>query len=184
MSIHLADYTHNPLEYLMGNDITFTVDLPPTLNEIISANRTIKRGKNKQVFVGAKQKENHTNKVARAAKKALRACPLHPVYLFVYYRVSSRSRDVDNIQACKKFILDGLVKAGILPKDSFAYIAPTITETFAFIGHSDKETVTIHMCDKEAYVKLVLSHINEITQNSLPGIGHAGHHLPVWKDIR
>jgi Holliday junction resolvase RusA-like endonuclease len=42
-----------------------------------------------------------------------------PVNFIIEYREASRRRDPDNFAAAKKFILDGLVQAGVLADDGW-----------------------------------------------------------------
>lgn len=41
-----------------------------------------------------------------------------PVRIYFTWREGDRRRDLDNVAFAKKFILDGLVKAGVLPDDN------------------------------------------------------------------
>lgn len=76
-----------------------------------------------QHFKQAKMKADAEARVVEAARSA----GLEPCKGRVFYRVTwyeaNRRRDLDNVAFGKKFIQDGLVKAGILENDSAAYIA-------------------------------------------------------------
>lgn len=75
---------------------------------------------NRNRFLGNQLKQRETNLVALYAKR-LKPCT-HPVVIdFEYYEPNAK-RDPDNIAAAKKFILDGLVVAGILPNDTQKWI--------------------------------------------------------------
>ena len=88
----------------------------PGLNEMIDA---AKKGKGKyQPY--ALMKEEYTTMIAWIAKKMPRFEKV--VLIITWYEPDSR-RDPDNIMAGQKFILDGLVAAGVLPGDSQKYIA-------------------------------------------------------------
>lgn len=71
----------------------------------------------------AKMKRDAEARVVEAA----RAAGLKPCKGRVFYRVTwyeqNRRRDLDNVAFGKKFIQDGLVKAGILENDSAEYVA-------------------------------------------------------------
>ncbi len=108
-----------------------TFKMPPGLNKIINNNRANYRA-------GAGMKKTWTNKAVNTCKEQARQCPIVPVYLAAHYRLSTRANDVDNIQSCKKFILDGIVKAGIMRDDNFTHVQPVIFETFEFIGVKNK----------------------------------------------
>jgi Holliday junction resolvase RusA-like endonuclease len=43
----------------------------------------------------------------------------------------NRRRDLDNVSGSRKFILDALVKAGVLPDDSPKYVR-AFTDTFGY----------------------------------------------------
>lgn len=64
---------------------------------------------------------------------------------FVWYE-ATRKRDKDNVSFAKKFILDALQKAGILPKDDNRYIAGFSDE---FIYHSGQRVV-VELEEKDA----------------------------------
>lgn len=131
--------------------ITAKFPLPPGLNKIINNNRTSK-------YAGAGMKKTWTNKCHDVCKKQIRQCPIVPVYMAVHYRISTRANDVDNIQSTKKFILDGMVKAGILKDDNFTHIQPMIFETFEFIGTKNKDyTVDVMLfVDKAGFNSYIL----------------------------
>lgn len=88
------------------------------LNDYVKDNRGAK-GK----FIGNKMKQFQTNDVAEQIK-ALGDFPKfdEPVYvLFHWVEINSR-RDPDNFIFAKKFVLDGMVKAGMLPNDGMKNI--------------------------------------------------------------
>lgn len=86
----------------------------PTLNEVIEANRTNR-------YVGSKQKKRADADVVVSAK----VCKIKPVkradFIFHWY-CKDRRKDKDNIASARKFIFDGLVKAGILKNDGWKEI--------------------------------------------------------------
>ncbi len=95
--------------------------IPTTLNEYINAERGNR-------FQGAKIKRNETEKIIWLC----RAQYLKPIDTkvkidFTWF-VANRRKDPDNIAFTKKFILDGLVKAGVLKNDNLNVI----------VGFSDK----------------------------------------------
>lgn len=84
----------------------------PTLNEHDKANRTNR-------FVGAKMKQEATDLVAlqlMGKQKITKPC-----YISFHWFVSSRA-DFDNIAFGKKYILDGMVKAGVLADDNQKHV--------------------------------------------------------------
>lgn len=86
----------------------------PTMNEIIDEAKTHWNNYREQ-------KNDQTELVAWEAKRA--KLPYIPVVKFeiTYFR-KSRAYDPDNIAAAKKFILDGLVEAGVLENDGWKQI--------------------------------------------------------------
>ena len=75
---------------------------------------------NRNRFLGNQLKQQETNLIALYAKR-LKPCT-NPVFIdFKYYEPNAK-RDPDNIVAAKKFILDGLVVAGVLPNDTQKWI--------------------------------------------------------------
>ncbi len=87
----------------------------PGLNEMIEA---AKGGKGKyQPY--ALMKEECTNMVVWLAKKLPK---YEKVVLIITWYEPDRRRDPDNIMAGQKFIIDGLVTAGIIPNDNQRHI--------------------------------------------------------------
>lgn len=83
----------------------------PGLNEYISV-------MNRNRFIGAKMKKENTQLVAWEAKaQKLRKC--QPVEIIFTWYEPNMKRDKDNIAFAKKFILDGLVTAGVLEGDGW-----------------------------------------------------------------
>ena len=87
----------------------------PGLNEIIAAAKS-------HYAKYSTEKKEYTEEVAWLAKQA-RLPKFEKVYLVITWFEPDRRRDPDNIMAGQKFILDGLVAAGVLPGDSQKYIA-------------------------------------------------------------
>ena len=93
----------------------------PTLNEYINLERTNK-------FMAAKLKKDTTNAVAwLVSKHKLPKDTLFDVH-FTWFKLNNRA-DHDNIAFAKKFVLDGLVKGGVLGNDSPKFIN-NFTDTF------------------------------------------------------
>jgi len=87
----------------------------PGFNEIIEA---AKSGKGKyQPY--AQMKETYTNMVAWSTKRLPK---FKKVALIITWYEPNRHRDPDNIMAGQKFIIDGLVTAGIIPNDNQKHI--------------------------------------------------------------
>lgn len=88
----------------------------PGVNEIVGAARANR-------FVSAKQKREWTDAVAMHARAA-RIPPARRVYLVFDWVEKSKRRDPDNVAGGgRKFILDGLVAAGVLKNDGWGEVA-------------------------------------------------------------
>ena len=113
--------------------ITFSTKLPPTLNDQINAARRNK-------FASASIKEKETNRIAFESK----GLPKFKGKIWVDYlfTVKNFGRDPDNIEASKKYLMDGLVKSGVISKDSLMIIEPVIVERFEK-GKVDMVSITI-----------------------------------------
>ncbi len=86
----------------------------PGLNDYIGA-------MNHNRFLGNQMKQENTNLVAMLAKTKLNPVKYPVTIQFVWQEPNDR-RDPDNIIFAKKFILDGLVVAGVLPNDTQKWI--------------------------------------------------------------
>lgn len=84
----------------------------PALNEIINASKT-----HYQAY--RKMKKINTNKV-RAVMQSVPA--QEKVYLKIDWYCKNKRKDTDNIAVGKKFILDGMVEAGVIKNDGWKEI--------------------------------------------------------------
>ena len=88
----------------------------PSLNDVISENRANR-------YKGAKlKKDTESLIIAELKKQKVQPITEYPVEVFIRWVEPNRKRDVDNIQSSKKFILDAMVKAGVLVNDSQRYV--------------------------------------------------------------
>ena len=91
----------------------------PSLNEVINANRTNR-------YAGAKLKRDIEILISAAISAAIKNGSLRPIeqscIICIQWYEATRRRDADNIQSSQKFILDALVKCGILKNDSRKYV--------------------------------------------------------------
>ena len=91
----------------------------PSLNEVIAKNRTNK-------YAGAKYKKDIETFIITMIKTAQRAGTIKPINepceIYIYWNEQTKRRDVDNIQSAQKFILDALVRSGILIDDCRKYV--------------------------------------------------------------
>lgn len=85
----------------------------PGLNEYISA-------MNRNRHIGNKMKQDNTDHTAWFFKGIRQV--KNPVIVQFLWHEPNDKRDPDNIVFAKKFILDGIVKAGVLPDDNQRWI--------------------------------------------------------------
>lgn len=83
-----------------------------TLNDHDNANRSNR-------FIGAKLKQENTDIVAWQCKKYSK---ITKPCIITFHWYFSTKHDFDNIRFAAKYILDGMIKAGILPNDNQAWI--------------------------------------------------------------
>jgi len=113
----------------------------PTLNEIIDE---AKRG-NRRYQPYSMMKKNHTYSVAWISKAEI-GKPLSKIDLDITWICKNKRKDKDNIAAGVKFILDGLVEAGVIKNDGWKQVGD--------INHSfkvDKNNPRIEVIIKETY---------------------------------
>ena len=91
----------------------------PSLNDVIAKNRSNR-------YEGAKFKKGIETYIGWAIKEAVLAKVLkpatNPCVIEIEWHEATMRRDVDNIQSSQKFILDAMVKNGILQNDSRRYV--------------------------------------------------------------
>lgn len=85
----------------------------PSLNEYVNAERANRS-------YGAAMKRKETKRAAEAAKGLPQLS--NPVVISFRWIEPNMRRDVDNIAFAHKFILDGLVSAGVLKSDSRKHV--------------------------------------------------------------
>jgi len=87
----------------------------PNLNDYISACRGNK-------YSAAKMKNQAEHIVIMCAKKCKAKPVKRPVFVTFRWVEKNKLRDKDNIAFAKKFIFDGLIKAGVLQSDGWRYV--------------------------------------------------------------
>lgn len=105
------------------------------LNEFINAER-------RNRFIAAKIKKGETGYCQDVVEKSdlkLQETDF-PCALIITWYVKNKRKDADNIAFAKKFVLDGLVEAGVLPNDNRKYV-----QGFADIVKEDKERQRIEI---------------------------------------
>jgi len=99
--------------------VTFWIPGPlPGLNEMIAAAKSGRGAGNAY----SRQKRVWTETCGLLAK-ASKVPPATRVQISFEWIESNQRRDPDNIAAARKFVLDGLVQAGLLPNDGWGEIA-------------------------------------------------------------
>lgn len=105
------------------------------LNEFINAER-------RNRYIAAKIKKDETGYCQDVAEKIdlkLQETDF-PCALIITWYVKNKRKDADNIAFAKKFILDGLVEAGVLPNDNRKYV-----QGFMDIVKEDRERQRIEI---------------------------------------
>lgn len=103
----------------------YHVEIPlklPSLNEMINANRT-------NAYKGAKLKKDTQKKIA----PYLEGLPKieKPIKIHFTWVEGNKRRDIDNVSAGKKFILDALVQYGYLTDDN-RKVVTAFTDDFEY----------------------------------------------------
>lgn len=91
----------------------------PSMNDVIAANRS-------GYGVGNRMKRRLTELVATQCREVMAetgwVAPMGPVEVSFRWHEVWRGRDVDNVMSAQKFVLDGMVEAGMLRGDSQRYV--------------------------------------------------------------
>ena len=88
----------------------------PDLNTYINAERGNR-------YAGASLKKKATDKVVWSIKESgCKETNLKNIFLNITYFCKNKRKDKDNIAFAKKFIFDGLQKAGVIKNDGFSNI--------------------------------------------------------------
>ena len=106
------------------------------LNEYIDVERANRYG-------AAAIKKAETDRVAWTVR-ALRVKPITDLcdFRFIWY-VPNKRKDPDNIHFSAKFLFDGLVEAGVLPKDSQRYVGAVLHERIQIDAKNPRVIVEI-----------------------------------------
>ena len=89
-----------------------------------------------------KVKREHDERVALAAKAARIRPAKGRIRYHVHWVEENRRRDLDNVAFGKKFVQDGLVKAGIIPNDTHHEIAG-FSDGFSYDSKHPRIIITI-----------------------------------------
>lgn len=88
----------------------------PGMNKMIGAAHS------KSYHVYSNMKRKYTELVAACCKEQAIGPYTAPIKLRIQWIEPNKRRDLDNIAAAKKFILDGLVMAGVIPNDGWKHV--------------------------------------------------------------
>ena len=88
----------------------------PDLNDIVDAYK-------RHWAAGAAQKRDYTALVRDLAVVTRQPRWHEPVKVMFVWIEEDGARDIDNIRAAAKFVLDGLVEAGVLEDDDLAHVS-------------------------------------------------------------
>lgn len=125
----------------MTRELRFFVPVRfPSLNELIGA-------ANRNHFDGGKLKKRFTriaeSYAREAATRAKWTAPDGPVTIELAWVEPNRRRDQDNVTSGQKFLLDGLVGAGVIRDDSQQYVPQPSTNRISF--DKDNPGVWVHV---------------------------------------
>ena len=88
----------------------------PGLNDYTAANRS-------NVHAGSQMKKKAEERVMTAIDRDLPGVRVtSPVWITFIWNEPTKRRDLDNVAFAKKFILDGMVKAGLLQNDDQIHV--------------------------------------------------------------
>ena len=114
---------------------TLILDYHPTdLNTYINQERTHRQ-------IAAKTKKAETGAVEWECKRQKLTPLTNPVRIDFFWYVKNKKKDPDNIAFAKKFILDGLVDAGIITNDGFKNVKGF--SDYFVLGEKDKVIIDI-----------------------------------------
>jgi len=88
----------------------------PTMNEIIAMAKV-------HPLKYAQCKKKYTSVIALLARQQLKPITEYPIKIEFHWYPKNLRTDCDNLSSGKKYILDGLVKAGILKNDNYKYFS-------------------------------------------------------------
>jgi hypothetical protein len=87
----------------------------PSLNEYVNAERSNR-------FAGAKMKKDIEKRIHAELLRQDVVMHSVPVYIVFEWKCKNKRKDKDNVAFAKKFLLDSLVRCGIIPNDTWAMI--------------------------------------------------------------
>lgn len=132
----------------------------PSLNEYIAA-------MNQNRHIANKMKQEWTDTVAWEAKRQKLVPYTTPATFSFMWLEKNAKRDPDNIIFAKKFILDGLVMAGIIPNDTQKWVRGFNAERWMVV--KDPRRVGVEVAIREASSAFNLGGIGDETPDREAG---------------
>ena len=125
---------------MTGNNHFVIREKLPSLNEVISANRTDKHK-------GAKLKRRVQDEIGQYIRIAVQQGHAYVQHnrciVSVIWHEKTKRRDADNVESAVKFILDAMVEQGIIKDDSRKYVA----QVYHHIVDDDEDYVEVFIND-------------------------------------
>lgn len=112
----------------------------PSLNEIIDEAR-------RNRYASAEQKKKYTDLIAWHMKKLPQ---LERIDIVIVWHCDSKRKDKDNIMAGQKFILDGMVEAGVIKNDGWSEVGD-IRHEFAIDKNNPRIEVLIRDISEKSF---------------------------------
>ena len=132
---------------------SFILDtLPPTMNEIIAMAKPFKNSKKKCSKYDLAKIEWNVLIDAIVRTKKLKPFTT-PVW--VHIRFFNEKIDRDNLRACQKFILDGMVESEFIVEDSQKWVEDI---TYKEEKHLDGVAVIVTVSDKPIYKQVAIEY--------------------------
>ncbi|MEA3324110.1 MAG: hypothetical protein U9Q37_03085 [Euryarchaeota archaeon] len=115
----------------------------PSMNEILAAKGAVYTGGHRRRSAYTTMKKTCTQAVANALREqeCVPTEPYSTISISIIWYEKNRRRDPDNIRAGVKFILDGMVLAGVIKNDGFSNIA-SIQDQFC-VAESKTRSVSV-----------------------------------------
>lgn len=133
---------------------TYNFPKPPSLNKLINTARSNR-------YAANTEKQKWTKKAKQCCEEQGVVPFSTKVWLSVEITYSTTASDFDNLIACLKPILDGMVKAGVLEDDSLKYIESSVYFKFTKTKRNNQYVnITVHL-SKHSF--------NEAIKRSLKG---------------
>lgn len=131
---------------------SFTLDvLPPTMNEIVAMAKSFKKNRRCSPYDLAKKRWNL--KIGAIIQREQLKPFTTPVWVHLRFFVNKRI-DRDNLRACQKFILDGMVSCKFIVSDGRNWVDITYKEDSPLDG----VVVEVTISDKPIYKQVLIEY--------------------------